>query len=367
MIGSDARAGGSSRGRDSERTIRIGQRALRMLRRRHRWVKGLAIAVALLTLLSAVSVGRHEASRRAAASPAVVARHAILAGEPIRRTDVGMIFPQAATTSPRPFERVEDVIGRVAARGLNSDEPLTPENTASPVRYYGVAARVPRGMRAVSLLVPAPATFGGELVPQSRVDLLAAFELGQERAAATLLTSGIVLRISPERDTSPAPAGRLDAVVQGAANRPGGLAEVVIAVPEGRERDVALAQTFGRLSLAVQPLSAEPAPAGPPAVVNLRKYLNLPALIPGVAVLPAMRSAVSPSLPGSPGVIVPPSPVRSEGTSESHPRNTSPAKPAFGWSVEVITGAGERSVEQVPLVDDRQVPNADSVPRGGIP
>ncbi len=336
---------GSVRGAGDGRAIRLGPTSLRILGRRRRWLRWLAIALAGLTVLSAVSLAHHRGTGRSPGTPAVVLRRAIRAGTPIRRADVGLVVREFTGPGAAPFGRVEDAIGRVPIRGLRPDEAVTPENAVLPVRYYGVAARVPHGMRAVNLVVPPAAAFGGELAPLSRVDVLGAFEVGQDRAAATLLTSGIVLRVAPERETAP-PAGRQTGVV-----------EVVIAVPPDREREVALAQAFGRVFLAVHALSAEPGPADPPAAVTLRKYLNLPLTPSGP--LPPASGWASPNA-GSPGGAGPAGwsgsrPPRSSAT-PAHPERNSPVPP---WPVEVITGAGERSLEQVPWVDDR---GADTEP-----
>lgn len=268
-------------------------------------------------------------------------------------------------------------MGRVAGRTLRPEEPVTSENAVSPVRYYGVAARVPRGMRAVNLVVPAASTFGGELAPQSLVDVLVAFEVGEERVAATLLTSGIVLRVGSGRDAPPPPAGRLAALPETQAGRPGSLVEVVVAVPEARGREVALAQAFGHIFLAVHALSAEAVASGPPTVVNLRNYLNLPST-PRAAMVPPLpgwrppAAGMSQSTIGSGGVSGgsgglsggPQSPARSPGPATPRSEHVSQGPV---WSVEVITGAGDRSVEQVPREDDHQVPKTDNVSGGRTP
>ena len=339
-------------GSDGGRAIRLGPTALRILGRRRRWLRWLAIALAGLTVLSAVSLVHHRGTGHPAA-PAVVIRRAVRAGGPIGRADVGLAF-RDSTTSTAPFGRIEDVIGRVAVRGLRPGESVTSENAVSPVRYYGVAARVPRGMRAVSLDVPTAAAFGGELAPLSRVDVLGAFEVGQDRAAATLLTSGIVLRVGPGRDTAPP-----------AATRQSGVVEVVVAVPADREREVALAQAFGRVFLAVHTLSAEPAPADTPAAISLRRYLNLPLTSPPPILPPPPGWAPPPA--GGPGAAG--SAAWSRGPASMHsaaaPARSQPSSPAPLWPVEVITGTGERSVEQVPRVDDRREPEAEHIQIGG--
>ncbi len=333
------------------KVIRLGPIALRILSRRRRWIRWLALALAGLTVFTAIAHVRHRGAVRPPEMPAVVIRHALRAGQPIRLVDVALESREESTAGPAPFRRIEDVLGRVAARRLGVHDPVTPENAVPPVRYYGVAARVPRSMRAVNLVVPSAAAFGGELAPLSRVDLLGAFELGQERAAATVLTSGIVLRVATGRD---APGGH-DALGRDGqslpggrpGSLPGGLVEVVVAVPEAREREVALAQAFGRVFLAVHSLSGEPASPGVSAAINLRTYLNLP---PATSTPMAPSQAWPLTLPvGTPSGVAAPG-GRGGGRVTVRP-DAVPSRPS--WIVEVITGTGERSAEQVPLWDPR--------------
>jgi len=321
------------------RAVRLGPTALRILARRRRWLRWLAVALACLTALSALSHVHRRAALRPAEVPVVLARRAVPAGRPIGMDDIG-VGARALSPGPVPFGRVEDAVGLVAVRRLRTGDPVTPAVVMSPVRYYGVAARVPRGMRAVNLVVPSAEIFGGELAPMSRVDLLAAFEVGQDRGAAVVLTSGIVLRIHGRENVSPT-GGRFGAAVD--ASRPATVVEVAVAVPEIREREVALAQAFGHLSLAVHPLAPEephPDMSGP---VNLRRYLSLP----------PVSAAAAPAAPGWPGLPpgAQPAPGRARYPSGPPLSRRSPLPQDAGeaprWAVEVIEG-GARSVEQVP-------------------
>ncbi len=315
--------------------IRLGPMALRLLARRRRWLRWLAVALAGLTAASAISHAHRRGAVRPAEMPTVIVRHALPAGRPIGWSDVALETRQAPGATS--IVRVEDAVGRVPVRPLRAGEAVMPDVAVSPLRYYGVAARVPRGMRAVNLVVPSAETFGGELAPMSRVDLLAAFELGSERAAATLLTTGIVLRVLRGREAVPPAGGRLGAGLTTELGRPGTVVEVAVAVPEAREREVALAQAFGRISIAVHPLAETPPRPDAPGVVDLRRYLGIP---------PTAPVPVPPPLPrgwpaASPGRMTP------LGAAGRSGRVGDDAGQTPRWAVEVIEGA-ERSVEQVP-------------------
>ncbi len=307
-----------------------GPMALRLLARRRRWLRRAAVALACLTAASALSQAGHRHASRPAGAAAVVARRALLPGQLIRPADLVVTAMERPPAGPVPLSSAEDAAGRIAVRGLQAGEAVTPLNAVPPLQYYGVSARIPPGMRAMNLVVPRSATFGGELAPLSRVDLLGAFEVGQERAAATLLTTGIILRV--------APGGALDATRQAA------FAEITVAVPPAREPEVALAQAFGRLFVAVHSVAAGASHAGAPGVVNLRRYLDLPpASPPPVLALPPAPPAWHPG-PGTP-------PAPGGGAIPARP----PARPRAGappaWTVEVIRGA-ERSRTEVPRLRD---------------
>jgi Flp pilus assembly protein CpaB len=240
--------------------VRLGPLALRLLARRRRWLRWAAIALAALTILSAAAQLHHR--------------------PPARRT--GTAADRARVRTPAP-------------------------------RFHGVAGIVPPGMRAVNLIVPAAATFGGRLAPWSRVDVLAAFDVGQERAVRRVLTSGLVLHVTPQ--FAPAAAGT-PSPLSPAGGRFGlaPVAEVTLAVPAAREREVMMAQAFGRMFVAVEPATiggaqanetvrphgrSATAPSPADDALSLRRYLGLPAAASPVAGAP-------PSLPTSGGLPPPP-------------------------------------------------------------
>lgn len=332
------------------KAMRLGPIAMRVLGRRRQWIRWLAVALAGVTAASAFSHSWHTGTARPAQVPVVIVRHAMRAGQPIRPADVEVVSRNARPGQP-PFSRAEDAVGHVAVRGLRVGEDVTPDNAVPLLRYYGVAARVPYGMRAINLVVPSAATFGGELAPLSRVDLLGAFELGQERAAATLLTSGIVLRVVPSREALPPSGGRLETASPGETGRQGPPVEVEVAVPEGREREIALAQAFGRIFLAVHSLAAEAPHPEASGVVNLRRYLNLP---PASSI--AAPFSVSQGWPAAPSPGAGPAghngypypPARPYGAVAAPPDSV--ARTPL-WTVEVIEGAA-RSIQRVPRVGD---------------
>ena len=276
----------------SNTAMRLGPLALRLLARRRRWLRWAAIGLAVLTLLSAMGQIRH-----------------------------------------RPAPRRSGVSGTMRVQ------------PAAPPRIIGVADVVPRDMRAVNLIVPEAATFGERLAPGSRVDVLAAFDMGQDRAVRRVVTSGVVLHVT--RQAAPVaapyspPSGRVGRVGAAAVD------EVALAVPAAREREIVMAQAFGRVFLAVEPMNTPPAlppTAGRPrsssadTALLLRGYVGLPAATMSSVAAPGWVGA----LPGPPPVLGWPVPSRANLATPELLRGST-------RSSEVLRGAarGDAAVELI--------------------
>ena len=291
--------------------IRLGPLARRLLARRRRWLRWAAIALAVLTILSAVAQFHHRPAPRRTGTPAGGVR----------------------VQTPAP-------------------------------RFDGVAGLVPPGMRAVNLIVPAASTFGGRLAPWSHVDVLAAFDLGPDRAVRRVLASGIVLHVAPQAAPSAAGAPSPFSPSNGRFGAAPAV-EVALAVPAAQEREMMMAQAFGRVFIAVEPtiagvsstgvalgphtrVTAPPQPR-PDDALSLRSYLGLPAAASPVAAAPT-------PLPTSGGPLPPPpfpwpaGSVPRPNLSQELARDSarSPSARRGGVTVEVIEGTARTVVEVVP-------------------
>lgn len=336
---------------------------VRSLIARHggRWLRWTAVLLGVLAVLSALLQLLHREPARPALVPAVVTRHALRPGEVLRAADVEIVAREAGSlrgagpAEIMPFVRAEDAVGHVALRPLRRGEAVTPENAVPVLQYYGVSVRVPAGMRAVNLVVPSAATFGGELAPRTRVDLLGAFAVGRDRAAAVLLSPGIVLRILADRTPRPGGTARLNGPgVEETSSSAIPSVQIEIAIPEDREREVALAQAFGRIFLAVHPAGTGVPHPAPSAVLQLERYLEFP---PEARSLLAPLPPIQPVLPGLPAGSAGAG-ARRRGENPSPPAAPHTGAPTSGgpsgptlWPVEVI-GGSERSVEIVPRAGD---------------
>jgi len=328
------------------RIVRLGPMAIRILAGRRRWLRWAAIAVLFAVIAAALSHGHRKGAAQASIVPTLVARRLLSPGHVVRPDELEMVPRLSAAAGVHPFVRAADAVGQAAAREIRAGEVVAPGDVLPVLRYYGVAARVPPGMRAVSLVVPPSATFGGELAPHTRVDLIGAFEPARGQPAAALLGTGIVLRVPAPRE--PASLNRERPTVAGAASGASPFVEIDVAIPRDREREIVLAQAFGRVFVTVHSATAEPPRGDPTGVLQLLPYLHLlPAgVASAVPVSPVPRAGAS-----GPGAALP-RPVQSTARRAPAPPSAQPAREAVpAWVVDVIEG-GERFDEPVPRVGE---------------
>jgi len=329
----------------------LGPLALQFLARRRRWLRSTAVAVLLLVIASAVAHVHRRPLTRTAAVPTFVARRLLRPGHVLRASDLRAV-PQSfgtAESGARPAQ-VTDLVRHVVVREIARGEAVTGRDVVPALRYYGIGARVPPGMRALTLVVPPAATFGGELVPGSRVDLIGAFDPERGEGFVTPLTTGIVLRVAAARDHAAPGPERLAVAVpvgQGSAS-----VDVEIAVPRDREREIVLAQAFGRIFVAAHPAPADAPGEAVPGTLRLFPYLGAsrggtsgPPVPTFVGTAPARGAAVRHRGPAAASATAPPRP---QGVS------------APVWVVDVIEG-DVRIGEPVPRAGD------GGRPAGGVP
>jgi hypothetical protein len=268
----------------SSRGLPLRPLAVRFFTQRRRWMRWAAIALAVLTLLSAASqFGRKPVGHHPAAAPAA---------------------PAPGPTSLTPEGRVRGEEGAYR-RSLPS---------------RGAVFDVPADTRIVSVIVPASPAVS----PRSRVDVVAAFDTGQERVVRRILASALVLKVSVASSSLSGTEGRF-------AGAP--MAELSLAIPAGREREVVLAQAFGRLFVLVAGASRSVPSGASEGTLSMRRYLGLPA-------------AAMPSYPSAPLVFPPLAPF---------------APPAASWTTAAARGAAAAGHPRA------QAPKADSGPADRAP
>lgn len=228
----------------------------------------------LMVIASAVAHVHRRPPARTVVVPSLVTRRLLRPGHVLRASDLRVVpDPVGAAGTGARSAQVTDVVGQVVVREIARGAAVASRDLVPALRYYGVGARVPPGMRALTVVVPPSATFGGELVPGSRVDLIGAFDPERGQGFATLLTTGVVLQVAA-RDPAAPGAGRI-AVAGVPVAQASGSVDVEIAVPRDREREIVLAQAFGRIFVAAHPAPADAPGEAVPGTLRLLPYLGV--------------------------------------------------------------------------------------------
>lgn len=156
------------------------------------------------------------------------------------------------------FSELKDVEGRETVKSLAADEIITRENSRKPIP--GLAGKVSRDERAVTIKVDEASGVAGFLTPDSRVDVVLVMDKGDYQKnpiAKTILQNLKVLGTGQKTVTSP-------------EDKPQVVPTVTLEVtPEQGER-LALAAVEGRISLILRGQLSEKTPgvdASPPGPV----------------------------------------------------------------------------------------------------
>jgi pilus assembly protein CpaB len=106
----------------------------------------------------------------------------------------GMVLPGMLT-------RVEDALDRVVFIPLMKDEPVREGKLATKGVKSGMAALVPRGMRAFTILTPSVASgVGGFILPGNKVDVLLTLEGKRGSITTTLVQNLEILAVDQQLD-----------------------------------------------------------------------------------------------------------------------------------------------------------------------
>ena len=102
------------------------------------------------------------------------------------------------------IEKKEDAIGRILIYGVEAKEPVLKHDLA-PAGSYGLAAKIPDGMRATSVKTNEVTNVAGFIFPGSRVDVLVTLrgENGAGMTTHTVLQNVQVLATGTKTDPDP--------------------------------------------------------------------------------------------------------------------------------------------------------------------
>jgi pilus assembly protein CpaB len=158
-----------------------------------------ALAAWLATRWMQTSVAAVDASKLSLSNVVIVARDVPL-GKRIEPADVKLVRAVLSSIPPDAFTQTEAAIGHVSKSALLSGEVLIDRRLSKYTGGSALAAILAPGMRAVTVRVDDVIGVGGFVLPENRVDVVAAFQDGNSFRAETILHDIRVLAIDQRSD-----------------------------------------------------------------------------------------------------------------------------------------------------------------------
>ena len=208
---------------------------------------------------------------------------------------------------PGSVRRIEDVVDRVNDAHLVGDEPVIEIRLAPKGAGRGMAAVIPKGMRAVTIRTPNVASgVAGFILPGNRVDVL--FTIQSHRpddpsggGSTKTITENVEILAVDQRIEAPS-ENKFDLRE---------LKSVTLLVTPEQAAEVDLAQTAGTLHLTLRnPLDAAPTPTGSATLKSLLTGGTVARAAPPTSEPPKPETAVAPH----------PTPVRERVLPQEPPR-----------------------------------------------
>ncbi|MDA1314013.1 MAG: Flp pilus assembly protein CpaB [Acidobacteria bacterium] len=178
----------------------------------------------------------------------VVAAKELNTGATIEVADLRVeMWPSTKIPSDAFFE-IDELLGRVPINKILADEPVVGRRLADPGSGFGLAPKVPPGMRAMSVRVNDVIGVSGFVLPEARVDVLVTgMPRGQESdGQMTKTILGNVRVISAGENLEPDASGK-----------PQRVAVVTLLVTPHQAELLTLATSQGRLQLVLRNSSDE--------------------------------------------------------------------------------------------------------------
>lgn len=173
-------------------------------------VVGLALVVASVSTYMVYRTIQSQPTKEVevATAYAVVAAHPLALGVMLTPTDLKVVPWPAASVVPGSFTTTDEVVGRGVIAPVAENEPLTPNNLASPQSGAGLPPTIPPGMRAVSVKVNEVIGVAGFVLPGTRVDVMAILPEGAGSVARIVVSNVQVLAAGTKYDQEVAKEGQ---------------------------------------------------------------------------------------------------------------------------------------------------------------
>lgn len=177
-------------------------------------------------------------SAKPSLSSVVIASRDVPLGKRLEAEDVRIVRAVTASIPSDAFRSLEDVVGHVSKSSLLAGEILIDRRLSKYAGGSSLAAVLEPGMRAVAVRVDDVIGVGGFVLPENRVDVVAAFQQGTSYEAETILRDIRVLAVDQRSDPG--------------SNEPLLVRAVTLEVtPEGAEK-IAAAEQRGRIQLTLR-------------------------------------------------------------------------------------------------------------------
>lgn len=166
------------------------------------------IAVALLFAALAATLATRWMKSRVAASDAanrnfseiVVTARDVPMGKRIEAADLRLVRTAKEGVPADAYHRTEDVVGQVSRSPFYAGEMLIQRRLSQYLGGSALAAVVAPSMRAVTVRVDDVIGVGGFILPENRVDVIAAFHDSAGSRAETILRDARVLAVDQRSD-----------------------------------------------------------------------------------------------------------------------------------------------------------------------
>ncbi len=183
-----------------------------------RFITALLAALAISGLLT-VWLGRKMSKpptvQAAAAHRYVGAVHNLDPGVVVQPSDLEMVDWNATKAVEGASEKMEDIAGRTVLYPIAVGEPILQRQISAAGAGVGLAARIPNGMRAISLRSDEIVGVAGFLLPGTRVDVLMTYRSpsSQDSSTSTVLQDAEVLTAGQKMQPDPEGHANMASVV----------------------------------------------------------------------------------------------------------------------------------------------------------
>lgn len=140
-------------------------------------------------------------------APIAIAARDIEAGTTLTDADVALGKIDDATVPAGAYTTTAGPVNRVLKYGVIKGQPILPNTLADDGSGYGVAATLPKGMRAITVDINDTTGVAGFIQPQCKVDVVATIQSEGKPMSKTLLESVTVLAVG-SRTNPNAPEGQ---------------------------------------------------------------------------------------------------------------------------------------------------------------